>query len=557
MKKIVSLVLTLIMLMTVAMPAVYAVDAADKSTPIIYIRGNGEAIHYEGGAGAQVATEIDQALSDVTFDKEGFMKELTNILIPFITKGLPKDEWDECRKAIYTAISPFFDQCIMDGDGNPRLDTTLSLESQKSNADPDVVAKDSYVTGDLVFHYDWRCDPYENADKLDAFIDIVLSKTGKDQVSFVSRCLGGTVLNAYLERYGHEKKVKNVIYGDTLGGGCTILSKLFSGKLDIDGKNTQRYLGQIDFCGENGFGIGFALPALIDEVTTTTMDLFTQVNVTDAIGNKIETLYNDLIAMIYPAFLHATGYATTANYWACVREEDFDDAMLLMFGEEGSEAREYYAGLIEKITYYREHVTKKGYQFFEDMTDYAHIGAVVKYGYLNVSLLEDNELQSDALASLDHASFGSTSAKIGETLSADYIAKRVAEGNGKYISADKVVDTSTSVIKDTVWVFKNAHHDYFNMIFAVADVFCNGTDVTVENSGFARFNMYNQSNQSWTAMTEENCDEHFEFLDLAEKEPTVKSRLMAGFRFLIMLFKLISMAFKGEISFGEIGGLLG
>ena len=557
MKKIVSLVLALIMLMTVAMPAVYAVDAADKSTPIIYIRGNGEAIHYEGGAGAQVATEIDQALSDVTFDKEGFMKELTNILIPFITKGLPKDEWDECRKAIYTAISPFFDQCIMDGDGNPRLDTTLSLESQKSNADPDVVAKDSYVTGDLVFHYDWRCDPYENADKLDAFIDIVLSKTGKDQVSFVSRCLGGTVLNAYLERYGHEKKVKNVIYGDTLGGGCTILSKLFSGKLDIDGKNTQRYLGQIDFCGENGFGIGFALPALIDEVATTTMDLFTQVNVTDAIGNKIETLYNDLIAMIYPAFLHATGYATTANYWACVREEDFDDAMLLMFGEEGSEAREYYAGLIEKITYYREHVTKKGYQFFEDMTDYAHIGAVVKYGYLNVSLLEDNELQSDALASLDHASFGSTSAKIGETLSADYIAKRVAEGNGKYISADKVVDTSTSVIKDTVWVFKNAHHDYFNMIFAVADVFCNGTDVTVENSGFARFNMYNQSNQSWTAMTEENCDEHFEFLDLAEKEPTVKSRLMAGFRFLIMLFKLISMAFKGEISFGEIGGLLG
>ena len=554
MKKILSLVLALIMLFTVAMPAVYA---ANESTPIIYLRGNGEAIHFENGAGAKVPAEIDEALGEAGVDKDAIIEEVVNILIPFVTKGLPKNEWDECRKAIYYAISPLFESSIMDGDGNPRFDTTISVESQQSNADPNVVGKDSYVSGELTFHYDWRRDPYENADKLDAFIDIVLSKTGKSQVSFVSRCLGGTVLNAYLERYGHLNKVKNVLYGDTLGGGCTILSKLFSGKLDIDGKNTQRYLGQIDFCGENGFGIGFDLPDFINEIATTTMDFFTQVNVTDTLGKEFETLYNDLLIMMYPALLHATGYATTANYWACVREEDFDAAMLLMFGEEGSEARQYYAGLIEKITYYREHVTKRGNQFFKDMTDYAHIGSVVKYGYLNVSLLEDNDIQSDALASLDHASFGTTSAKIGETLSVDYIAKRVAEGNGKYISADKVVDTSTSVIKDTVWVFKNAHHDYFNMIFAVGDVFCNGTDVTVENSGFARFNMYNQSNQSWTAMTEDNCDEQFAFMDVAEKEPTIMSRLIAGFRFLKMLFKLISMAFKGEISFGDIGGILG
>lgn len=557
MKKIISLILALIMLFTVAMPVVYAAEASNEATPIIYLRGNGEAIHFENGAGAKVPAEIDEALGEAGFDKDAIIKEVVNILIPFITKGLPKNEWDECRKAIYYAIAPLFEASIMDGDGNPRFDTTLSLASQQSNANPNIDPKDSYSAGELTFHYDWRCDPYENADKLDKFIDIVLAKTGKKQVSFASRCLGGTVLNAYLERYGYLGKVKNALYGDTLGGGCTILSKLFSGKLDIDGKNTQRYLGQIDFCGENGFGIGFDLPALINEIATTTMDLFTQVNVSDSLGDEFENVYNDLLIMMYPALLHATGYATTPNYWACVREEDFDEAMLLMFGEEGSEARQHYAGLIEKITYYRKHVTSRGNQFFEDMKAYAHIGSVVKYGYLNVSLLEDNDIQSDALASLDHASFGTTSAKIGETLSVDYIASRVAEGKGKYISADKVVDTSTSVIKDTVWVFKNAHHDFYNMIFAVADVFCNGTDVTVESSGIARFNMYDQKSQTWTAMTDENCDEHFAFMDMAEEEPSVMSRLIAGFRFIIMLFKLISMAFKGEISFGDIGGILG
>ena len=334
MKKIISLLLSLIMLFTVAMPVAYAAETVNEITPIIFLRGNGEDIHYENGAGELVLDEIDQVLGSVEFEKEGFMKELTNILIPFITKGLPRDEWDECRKAIYNAISPFFDQCIMDGDGNPRLGTTISTQAQAENLNPNI--NNAYNAGDLLFRYDWRCDPYDNADLLDDFIDRVLKATGASKVSLVSRCMGGTLFNAYLERYGKDHKVKNVLYGDTLGGGCTILSKLFSGKIEIDGKNTQRYLGQLEYCAEIGQGIGFALPELLDEIVTTTLDLFTQVNVTDVLGDKIEDLYNELLIMIFPALMHATGYATTPNYWACVREEDFDEAFEETF-EEGVE----------------------------------------------------------------------------------------------------------------------------------------------------------------------------------------------------------------------------
>lgn len=555
MKKLISLILTLIMLFTVSVPVAYAADAAEEMTPIIFIRGNGEDIRYENGAGEIVLDEIDQVLGSVEFEKEGFMRELTNILIPFITKGLPKDEWDECRKAIYTAISPFFDQCIMDGDGNPRLGTTISVQAQQNNLNPNIA--NAYKVGEMSFHYDWRCDPYQNADLLDEFVDRVLAATGKKQVSFVSRCMGGTLLNAYLERYGNEGKVKNVLYGDTLGGGCTLLSKLFSGKIEIDGKNTQRYLGQLEYCAEIQQGIGFALPELLDEIVTTSLDLFTQVNVTDSIGDGIENLYNELLVMIFPALMHATGYATTPNYWATVREEDFDEAMLLMFGEEGSEAREYYAGLIEKITYYREHVTSKGNQFYTDMGEYAHIGSVAKYGFLNVSLVEDNDIHSDALASLEHATFGATAAKVGEKLSEEYIAERVAQCKGKYISPDKVVDTSTSALKDTTWVFKNAHHNHADMVFAIGDVFCKGTNVTVEDSGFARFNMYDIATNKWTEMTEENCDIELGFMSIAEQEPTLMTRLAAGIRFLTMIFKLLAKVISGEISFDALGNLFG
>ncbi len=122
--------------------------------------------------------------------------------------------------------------------------------------------------------------------------------------------MGGTLLNAYIEMYGKDGKIKNALYGDTLGGGSTILSKLFAGKISVDGKNTQRYLGQLEYCAEIGEGIGFALPALLDEIVTTTLDLFTQVNITDSIGDGIENLYNELLIMIFPALMHATGYAS-------------------------------------------------------------------------------------------------------------------------------------------------------------------------------------------------------------------------------------------------------
>lgn len=554
MKKTIGIILTLIMLFTVAVPAVYAADEENQFTPTIYLRGNGEPIHFDGGSGEQVKTDIDQVLGSVEYDKEGIIKELVNIIIPYLTGGLLQDEWDECRQAVYNAISPFFDQTIFDGDGNPRYGTTISTWAQNQNANPDLNAAMSYYAADLIFHYDWRCDPYDNADKLDVFVNLVLEKTGAKQVSFVSRCMGGTLLNAYLERYGSEGKVKNALYGDTLAGGSTVLSKLFSGKLAVDGKNTQRYMGQLDLCGELGVGVGFAMPALLDEVVTTTLDFFTQVNITDGIGDGVEDLYSDMLIMLVPPLLLASGYATAPNYWACVREEDFDEALNLIFGEENSKYREEYAGLIEKITYYREHVTSRGESFFEDMKEYAHIGSVAKYGFLNVSLLDDNDIQSDALASLEHATFGATAAKIGETLSDDYIAARVAEGNGKYISPDKVVDLSTSAIKDTTWVFKNAHHNHDNMIYTVANVFCNGTDVTVETSGFDRFNTFYYETGNWEKMTEDNSGD-LEFMTRAEEEPTTETRLAAGLRFFTMLLNFIVKLLKGEVSFDSLGSL--
>lgn len=557
MKKLISLLLTLVMIMSLAVPAVYAADEVivDQSdaTPIIYLRGNGEEIRYDGGKGELAPIDIDQVLSDESiYDVEGMKKEIVNILIPFITRGLPADDWDECRKAIYNAISPFFQQSILDGDGNPQLDTTISLAAQNANNNPNVKNEVKYSSRALIFHHDWRLDPYDNVDALHEFVLKVCAKTGESQVSFASRCLGGTLLNAYLEKYGSLGYVKNVMYCDTLANGSTVLSKLLSGKLSVDGKNTQRYLGQLEHCAETGEGMSIALPGFIDEVVTTSLDMFTQTNITDLVGDGFETLYNELLQLLLPALMHAIGYATNANYWACVREEDFDQALTFMFGEEGSEARVHYAGLIKKITNYREKITKNLPELYRTFKGYdINIGTASKYGYLNMPIVEDNDILSDALASLTHASFGATCAKVGDTLSDSYIAARVAEGNGKYISPDKQVDMSTAIFPETSWVIKNSNHGYPTLVLQIAEEFCNGNTITVENSTYPQFLMYDEFNDVWTEMTEDNCAD-LEFMGRAEKEPSVMTRLVSGIRFLTMIFKLIVKAMSGEVSFDVI-----
>lgn len=558
MKKIISLLLTLIMLFTLAVPAVYAADGetANKTeaTPIIQLRGNGEGIYYENGTGEEAPIDLDEVLSDPSiYDMEGMKKEIVNILIPFLIKGLPADDWDECRKAIYNAISPFFKQAILDGNGVSQMETTISKNAQDSNANPEISYKDEYSVSDLIYHYDWRLVPTDNVDGLHEYILKVLGKTGETQVSLVSRCLGGTLINAYLQKYGHLGLVKNVVYGDTLGNGSTILSKILSGKLSIDGKNTQRYMGQLERCAETGQGIGFALPTFVDEVLTTTLDLFTQTNVTDVMGDGIEKLYDELLQVLLPALLHAVGYATNGNYWACVRDEDFDTALTFIFGEEGSEAREYYEGFITKITEYHTNITEELNNILTTcINKKMNIANVSKYGYLNMPMIEDNDILSDSLTSLEHATFGATCAKVGETLSDNDIAGV----DSKYISPDKQVNVSTSLLKDTTWVIKNCHHGYADLVFAIADEFCNNNLTNVDDSTYPRFIMYDELNGTWSEMTEDNCAD-LEFMTRAEKEPTVMTKLIAGFRFLTMILKLLTRVISGEISFDAFGKLLG
>ena len=550
MKKIISLLLVAVMLFAVMAPMA---SAANERTPIVYIRGNGDGLYYPDGTLVVAQLEDLSLGGDDGIDKDTIVETAVNILKPFVIEGMLFDKWDNYGKAIYDEISPLFPDAGLDENGNPRNGTGV-LKETAEQSEAAALSKYSYqVNQSYCFAYDWRLSPYDHVDRLHAYVLQVLKTTEQDQVSMYARCMGGSLLMAYLQKYGHLGLVKNVIFCDILSNEATVISKAFSGQIEFDAKLVEKYAGQLDFCGRVGDGVGFVFGDVLNEIVIKTMDFFNQVYVTDAALDGVEELYSKLYKALIPALCHATGMATQINYWTEIADEDLDAALDLLYGKEGSELRTKYAGLIAKIEEYRENISSDLDGFYESLDKNGiHYGFIAKYGFLNAPFTKDADLISDSLASLTHVTYGATTAPVGKTLSDSYLSK-VSDDNLKYISPDKQIDLSTGIAPDRTWVLKNAHHDVIDCLHPIIFKFLNGTNVTVEKSGYSSFQVFDYSTKTMTAMTEDNCAD-LEFMTRSVEEPTVVSRLTSFFRFFTMIIEYIKKIFDGSFSFSDIIG---
>ena len=553
MKKAISLFLSLLLLFAVMTPVASAVDEANL--PIIYIRGNGETIY--DGDGNVLELGISDLFSNVAngdFDKETVVETCANIMLPMLTEGLMFDEWDNYGKAVYEELKPIFKGSEIDENGNPIKGSGIAqsrIDASEAEAERDTV---NYGLYDYNFMYDWRLSPYDHVDRLHEYILKVLNTTKKGQVNIHVACLGGGLLMAYLEKYGDEGLIKNVMLNEVLSNGATIISETFSGQIEFDAKQIERYLAQMTYCSEIGMPGGFGLSDLLNEIVFKTIDLFNQVTVTDKVLDTVEDLYDRLYKALVPALCHATGLATVVNYWTCVSKEDFNAALNLIYGEDGSELRTKYAGLIEKIVYYRDHCTLKLDELYDKCeNEYdIHIGFVARYGYMNPPITKGADKLSDFLVSLDAATMGATCAKIGSTLSEDYIAQRVEEGKGGYISPDRQVDLSTALYPDRTWVIKNAHHSFTTVSDNITLSFLQGTNYSIRSEGaYPQFSVFFETEGRLEPMTAENSAD-YEWVSLPEEKPTTQTRLASLIRFLTMILNFITSLFKGNIDLGGI-----
>ncbi len=504
-KKALSALLVIVMLMGLAMPTFAATvdpEASKSQIPVIRVLGDGEPLYDADGKKLfHIRTSLTESSDEEDDEESDLLGSVANILLPFLIDGLLNDNWDAYYENLEKEISDLTSDAKLDYNGDPAPGTGISKERKEfmdyASTHDKKGKKGFYGIFDYHFWYDWRLDPLENAKSLREYIVAVKKATGSDKVAINASCLGTIVTTAYVKLYGVED-IQGIGYTGSLAGGAEFFSEAISGKFDINSAAINRIL--MDSAYLNLFRL--------DSFISTSIDLVLKSGVIDFIEKDIRKNLYDKVAKGVTSALALSTLFTYPSYWAAVSADDYEDALLYVFGEEGSAKRQQYAGLIEKIENYHNTVRVNLPDIIKSIgAGGANFAAIAKYGFQILPICESYDALADQFVSVNHASFGATTSTIYDTLSEDYIAGKVALGLGKHISPDKQIDASTCIYPNYTWFVKNSSHSEYTAYEKkiLYDVSTADTQLTVEDFPWSQFMVYDYDTDTMAKMTTENC----------------------------------------------------
>ena len=547
MKKVLSIILTCTLIFTLAFPVFCRQGVVSNVTPVVYIAGDSNEISYENGT---KSFEINDLFSIFGDSEESSITEAAfNILYPFIMEGIAFDKWDNYYDAVYKELADVYGPIRLDNNGNAQSGTGVP-EIYKRKMAADAVTdrknpKGRYDYREYEFYYDWRLDPIEIADKLNDYIESVKKVTHSDKVSIMVKCLGNNVLLAYVDKYGTDS-IKGVGIDVATSMGADFMTGMLTGKFGIDGNSLTRTF--LDLSYRNNELTELA------EFVGSTIDMLDNMGVLDSISAEARVLIYNKIEYGIISALALSAFMTMPGYWGIVSYEDFDTALNYVFGEEGSEKRIEYAGLIEKITNFNDTIKANALPIMKSLeNDGVNICVISKYGLQMLPVLKDGSLVGDEYVSAHNSSFGATTSNIYGTLSDEYIAQRVAEGKEKYISPDKQIDASTCLFPDYTWFIKGEQHGWYapqetDLLMAVMDA---DRQLTIDDFDFSQYLVisYDEA-ETLSSMTEENCHNELWQADEKTDHPETKQERLTSFlktlfRWIRSLWNFLALKLKG------------
>lgn len=521
-KKLISVLLTVLMIVSIAVPA-SAAGLPYKmycNDPVIYIAGGSGDIYYDNDTKTFRIDDLFSSDDSEESDNSKIYEATANILLPFILEGIAMDKWDNYYAAVEKEIGDLFEPIRLDCNGNVPEGSDSGIgqtakNKREYNMTHDLKSSNGlYEERAYYYSYDWRLDPIELADDLHEYIEGVKQATGRKKVLITTKCLGTNVVLAYLNKYGTDS-IKGLGIDAATSNGADFLSGAISGDFGLDGHGIVRLLKDVEVF------YGFKLSPII----TATLELLVNTGVMDKMTDTARELIYEKVEYGIISALATGTFMTFPCYWALVSVDDFDDALVYAFGEEGSAKRKQYAGLISKISAYNETIKKNvnnillSTQEAETEEEKVNLCLLSKYGSQLVPIVQDSSVLGDMFVSAKNSSFGATTSTVYDTLSDEYIQMRKDEGKGKYISPDKQIDASTALFPDYTWFIKGCEHGSYspNEIKLILTVIDADRQLTVDDFDWTQFIMYNVEDRSFEPMTEDNChdinwttDEEFE-----------------------------------------------
>ena len=234
MKKIISILLVISLLLGATAFAFAAEDETYSDDPVIIVPGYGASplfmVNEDGSRGEQVwgwNIFADALMEQV---KQKFPGLLTGAVM--LTLGSAK----QLGKTLGEAAVGMFGRLAFNGDGEsvydiaplPNDPALCRLDVFEDSFDEDLYSEkeigrtiDDYVPRSQIYNFavDFRYGARYNADRLNEFVEEVKAATGKDKVNLYGVSHGGQVTAAYLRKYGERGDVRSAVMNVPAIGG--------------------------------------------------------------------------------------------------------------------------------------------------------------------------------------------------------------------------------------------------------------------------------------------------------------------------------------------------
>lgn len=426
MKKLLSLAVAAVLLVTAISPAVSAgYNCYCGQSPIVYISGLGSApLTRDAG------TENEQQLWKI--DNEFVVEECAK-LAPSVAALMSSGDYDAFGDDLIEVINSIFGDLALDGDGVSSDRVTYQLREYTTS--------EHGLDSDYYFGYDFRISPFETAQFLNDAIQTVKALTGHDKVSIKASSMGGVITMAYLSLYGTED-VDKIIFINCPLLGTEVAGELFTKRLEINKDALIRY-------GEQ------ALPALDNDPLAAI--LYVMIEALDAGGmwtvllSAADFFIDKLGDRIFDEAVIPI-FTSMPGLWAFVSDLYFEEAKAAVIEPDTQ------AGILSKINDYHYNVMNKAQDILNDAkSDGVCIYIIAGYDMQRTPLVMSHTNDSDATVDTKYASVGATVAPLGETFPDGYLQAEDL-GGVNYISPDNHIDASTCALPENTWFIKNMLH---------------------------------------------------------------------------------------------------
>lgn len=283
-------------------------------------------------------------------------------------------------------------------------------------------------------------DPMQSAKELDEYIDMVKKQTGHDKVDLLPVSLGGTILTAYLDAYGH-KDINSIVGVVACLNGTDIVADLMARDFNISDEYLHHEYIPTIIKESNGRGtLGYLINCILHILPQAGFNAL----LTGAMSGLLDTMVLNCPQMwaMVPSYRYD---ALASRYLSAkpvlkAKTDRFQQARLNL----KQNVLDAVADGV-KVNF----ISGSGLAFGEEM-----------YTFFSI-MSSSGKVNSDGIINLSSTALGTTGTVGGAT-----IAKQAHDNPDypgySYLSPDGTIDISTAVLPDNTWVFLKQYHEVGN-----------------------------------------------------------------------------------------------